>query len=357
MVKKLKHVIIAFLIVGTLAFANAAFAVEPESSSEYEGVDVSNHQEDIDWEAVANAGIEVAIIKASEGVDFTDPYFEANYEGAKAAGLKVGFYHFVTAVTVEQAREEANFFASIISGKEIDVKLVMDFEQFGDLSVEQINEIALAFAEEVESLTGYPVMVYSNANNATNVFDESLTKYSLWIAQYDGNEPSNEVIWDTWAGWQYTDTGSVDGVTGDVDLNIFNDGIFIEDTSTEEPAEQPEDTEEQPEQQPEEPTTPGSGDNSTIYVVKAGDTLYSIAKMHGTTVSSILANNDIANPNLIYPGTELTISSISSYLIKYGDTLWSLSKRFGTTVEALASKNNIENPDLIYAGDMLNIPQ
>ena len=305
MVKKLGQIFLAALLfVGAFAFANSAIAIEPEGTSEYEGIDVSNHQEDIDWEAVANAGMEVAIIKSSEGIDFTDPYFEVNYEGAKAAGLKVGFYHFLTATTVEQAREEANFFASIISGKEIDVKPVMDFEQLDGLSVEDINAIALAFAEEVESQTGYPVMVYSNADNATNTFGESVTKYSLWLAQYDGSEPTDEVIWDTWAGWQYSDTGSIEGVNGDVDLNRFNDGIFIENTAPEEePAEQPE-------EQPSEPAAPPESE-----------------------------------------GTPAT------YLIKWGDTLWSLSKQFGTTVEALASENNIENPDLIYAGATLKIPQ
>ena len=351
MVKILGQILMALLFVITLTFANSVFAIEPEGSTEYEGIDVSNHQEDIDWEAVANAGMEVVIIKSSEGVDFTDPYFEVNYEGAKAAGLKVGFYHFLTATTVEQAREEANFFASIISGKELDVKPVMDFEQLDGLSVEQVNDIALAFADEIESLTGYPVMVYSNADNATNVFGESLTKYSLWLAQYDGSEPSDEVIWDTWAGWQYTDTGSIEGVNGNVDLNKFNDGIFIENTAPE-----------QSEEQPSEPATPpasGNGETPTTYVVKAGDTLSSIARMHQTTVTSILANNNISNPNLIHPGTELSISptSTTSYLIKWGDTLWALSKKFGTTVDALAAENNIEDPDLIYAGDTLNIPQ
>jgi len=343
MVKKFAKIFIAILFFGTLALTNSAFAVEPESSSEYKGIDVSRYQENIDFDALANTGIQVVIIKSSEGVDYTDTNFEVNYEGAKAAGLKVGFYHFLTATTVEQAREEANFFASIINGKEIEVKPVMDFEQLDGLSTEDSNAIALTFAEEVENLTGYPVMVYSNAENATNVFGESLTKYSLWLAQYDGNEPSNDVIWETWAGWQYTDTGSVDGVNGDVDLNLFNDGIFIEKSSNEE--------------QPEQPSTPESGSDPTTYIVKSGDTLSSIATMHQTSVSTLLANNTISNPDYIHPGDELTISPSAYYLIKSGDTLWSLSKYFGTTVKALASENNIENPDLIYAGNTLRIPQ
>ncbi|KGR77091.1 GH25 family lysozyme [Ureibacillus sinduriensis] len=352
MVKKLGQVFIALLFVTVLAFTNSTYAIEPESSSEFEGIDVSRYQEEIDFDAVANAGMEAVIIKSSEGVDYTDPNFEVNYEGAKAAGLKVGFYHFLTATTVEQAREEANFFASIINGKEIDIKPVMDFEDLEGLSVEEINAIALAFADELESLTGLPVMVYSNANNATNVFSESLTTYSLWLAQYDGSEPSDEVIWDTWAGWQYTDTGTVEGIEGDVDLNIFNDGIFIENIATEESPVN------QPEAQPEKSTNmPDSVDTSSTYVVKSGDTLYSIAKKHQTTVSVLLANNAIDNPDLIMPGEKLTISATSAYIIKPGDTLWSISKTYGTTVEALASENNIENPDIIYAGDTLSIPE
>jgi len=360
--KKLGQIFIAFLFVLTFPFANSALAVEPESSAEYEGIDVSNHQGDIDWEAVANAGKEVVIIKSSEGVDFTDPYFEANYEGAKAAGLKLGFYHFLTATSVEQAREEANFFASIISGKEIDVKPVMDFEQFDNLTNEEINSIALAFAEEVEAQTGYPVMVYSNADDATNVFDESLTKYSLWIAQYDGNQPSNEVIWETWAGWQYSNTGSVDGINGDVDLNLFNDGIYIEDTSTEPPAEEPsEPAQPQEPQQPEQPATPPASETAVnTYIVKAGDTLSSIARSHQTSVTAILHKNVIANPNLIYPGEEFTITpplSTTPYVIKWGDTLYAIAKKYGTTVSALAFENKVKNPNKIYAGDTLKIPQ
>ncbi|HCN7007097.1 TPA: hypothetical protein N6134_005060, partial [Escherichia coli] len=108
---------------------------------------------------------------------------------------------------------------------------------------------------------------------ATNTFGESVTKYSLWLAQYDGSEPTDEVIWDTWAGWQYTDTGSIEGVNGDVDLNRFNDGIFIENTAPEEePAEQPE-------EQPSEPAAPPEAEGTpATYLIKWGDTLWSLSK-------------------------------------------------------------------------------
>ncbi|SOC18034.1 GH25 family lyzozyme M1 (1,4-beta-N-acetylmuramidase) [Ureibacillus xyleni] len=339
--------IIVLFCTSFLLSTHSGYAVEPESTKEYFGIDVSRHQGDIDFEKVANAGVQVVYIKSSESSSWVDPYFEKNYKGAKSAGLKVGFYHYVIARTVEEARNEANFFATLIQDKEYDAKPVMDFEDLEGLNAEEVNVIALAFAEEVERLTGKDVLVYSNAHNATNVFDESLTKYSLWLAQYDGNVPSNEVIWDTWAGWQYSDTGTVDGISGNVDLNTFNDGIFLKDSSL-----------------VEEPTrTPVSTPTTSTYTVKPGDTLSSIARNYGVTVASIVEENSIKNQNLIYPGDTLIINSdIQSsstnvnYVVKSGDTLWKIAKRYGTSVNSIVHENNIQNPDLIYPGDTFKIP-
>ncbi|RUL51277.1 LysM peptidoglycan-binding domain-containing protein [Lysinibacillus antri] len=340
--KKLGQIVLAFFSVMLITFAYQTVAAA--ETHEFQGIDVSRYQEDIDFEAVSNAGIEVVYIKASEGVGYVDPYFEQNYEGAKAANLKVGFYHFVIARTVEQAIEEANWFVSIIQDKDYEAKPVVDFEDFGNLSTEQINEITRAFAEEVVKLTNQDVMIYSNASNATNVFDESLTKYSLWVAQYGPSEPSNDIIWDTWAGWQYTDTGTIDGVNGNVDLNVFNDGIFLNDSSIE------------------APTPQESTNKTTTYTIKAGDTLTSIARNYQVTVAHLVELNNINNPNLIFPGQELRITSDgtqnstpSTYVVKSGDTLYAIAKKYNTTVAKLVSENNIKNPDLIYPGDRIII--
>ncbi|SOC40643.1 GH25 family lysozyme [Ureibacillus acetophenoni] len=343
---KLLFTLFCFSILSLIG-GTVAYAIEPEGSTEYEGLDVSRHQEEVDFKAVANAGVEIVYIKASEGTEWIDPYFEKNYEGAKAAGLKVGFYHYIIARSVSDAINEANFFVSVIEDKPFDTKLAVDFEDFGELTKEEINQITLAFAEEVENLTGKEVVIYSNSNNASNIFDESLTKYSLWVAQYDGNEISNEVIWDTWAGWQYTDTGTIEGVNGNADLNIFNEGIFLKDSSQ---VEEPDTT---------EPTsTEPSDTNTTTYIVKKGDTLYHIARSFDVTVASIVEENNINNPNLIYPGDELRIfidNSSQTYVIKSGDTLWKIAQEHGTTVDRLASVNNIKNPNLIYPGVTLKI--
>ena len=95
--------------------------------------------------AKQNAGIEVVYIKASQGSSIKDAYFDVNYENAKNNGLKVWFYHFLTATNEYEAEEEARFFASVISGKVPDCKLVMDYEAFDGSSREEIDNLLKEF--------------------------------------------------------------------------------------------------------------------------------------------------------------------------------------------------------------------
>lgn len=325
-------------------WTSVGFALERGGTTQYDGIDVSAFQGDIDFDSVKAAGIEFVYIKASEGTTLVDPKFEDNYAGAKDADLLIGVYHFVRAQNVSEAQAEARFFAENISGKEIDGKLAMDFEVFTGLTNEQVNEISVAFIDELINLTGKEVVIYSDASNATDVFDESLTEYSLWVAEYGVEEPSDAVIWDTWAGWQYSDAGQVSGISGNVDLDYFTDEMLMSDRS---PIPEPE---------------PEPGDTVTItYTVKSGDTLSAIARRYGTTVAAIVAENNISNPNLIYVGQVLRITidevpTTFEYTIKRGDTLSEIAARYGTTVARLVSLNNISNPDLIYAGETLRIP-
>ena len=94
-----------------------SYAFSPSGQTIYEGIDVSAYQGDIDFNLVKEAGIDIVYIKSSEGSGFVDPYFEQNYQNAKNAGLSVGFYHYVTARSVEEAVSQANFFAKTISRK------------------------------------------------------------------------------------------------------------------------------------------------------------------------------------------------------------------------------------------------
>lgn len=313
----------------------------------YPGIDVSEWQGEIDFGAVRQAGIEVVYIRAGEGSGYTDRYFRRNYEQAKQNGLQVGFYHYVTAISEEEARAQARFFVSLLADTQPDCKLAMDYENFHGQSRETVNRIARTFCDTVRELSGKEVVVYSNAYSAGSVFDASLAaSYPLWVAEYGVNSPRTG-NWSTYAGWQYTSQGRVSGISGNVDRDVFRQDIFLSDTSRI-PSHQP------PEQQ-------DSG--YRLYTVRSGDTLSQIALRYGVSVNELARYNGIANPNLIYVGQVLRIpgtvnsggSSLAGqrYVVRRGDTLSEIALRFDTSVSVLARDNGIRNPNLIYPGQVL----
>lgn len=193
----LTSVFLLFLIF--MIFSTSCLALSPSSNTIYEGIDVSNWQGYIDYEEVKNAGIDIVYIKASQGSNITDPFFRLNYNNAKAEGLKVGLYHYLTARNEGEAIEQAEYFTSVISSTSPDCKLAMDFEDFGNLSKEEINNISRVFLEKVKELTNKEVIVYSDAYNARNTFDKELANDNLlWIANYYVDSPSSDVNWDSW---------------------------------------------------------------------------------------------------------------------------------------------------------------
>ena len=352
---KIVNVIIIALIV-MCACITSTYAITPISEPRYQGIDVSNWQGYIDYRQVANSGIKVVYIKASQGTNFEDPYFDTNYANAKANGLKVGFYHYLTATNVEDARLEAQFFASVISGKIPDCKLALDYETFGGVGVEGVNEIAKAFLENIERLTNKPAIIYSDLSNAQNRFNTSLaSNYELWLAYYGNyNSIANvETSWNNWIGLQYTDMGEIAGINGFTDRNLFTEEIFISENSEIPNVESP---------------TQTNNTQTIDYVVQRGDTLSAIAARYGTTVQEIVNLNGIANPNLIFPGQVFRIITNSNtlgqqtgeagsivYTVQRGDTLSGIAFRFGTTVQEIARTNRIRNVNLIFPGQQLKI--
>ena len=356
--KNIKKIIISFLVVVTMPMyilIAPVYAFGPSSSNIYDGIDVSGWQGNIDYSEVASSGIEIVYMKASEGTSFVDPYFNQNYTNAKANGLKVGFYHYLTARSNSEAVAQANFFVSTISGMIPDCRLAMDFESFGSLSAEEINEIGLTFMQTVESLSGKEMVIYSDTSNASNIFGGGLTNYPLWVAQYEVEEPTPNGNWDSWVGWQYTDAGEISGINGYVDRDRFTDGILLNENS-EVPL-------------PENNNKPSAGGTTTI-IIQRGQTLSGIALEYNTTVQILVELNNIANPNLIYAGSTLIVPSGESpidtdgnstsgktiYVVQRGDTLNKIAAEFGTTARAIAVENNIRNINLIYVGQRLIIP-
>lgn len=314
-----------------------------------EGIDVSQWQGNINFEAVSQDGIHLVYIKASEGIDLTDPYFSRNAKYAKDAGLLVGYYHYLTARSTSAARQEAYHFVSVIKGYACDAKPVMDIEDLAGLSQTEINTIAQAFLEGVQEFSNKTPAIYADAYNAS-LFYTTLTAWPLWIAQYDVSEPDTNNPWSQWSGWQYTDSGNIAGIQGNVDRDIFRNGMLeTESAKTERQGRQPD-----------------YRFTDIDYTVAAGDTLFGIAHKYHVTLSEILAMNTIPDPNLIYPGQIIKIrirddrrqaDTYRIYYVQPGDTLSGIAKRYNTTADALALINHLPDPNLIYPGQIIKLPR
>ena len=192
------------------------------------GIDVSTHQKDIDWPSVAADGIDFAILRLghrgyTEGGLFLDQTFAQNLRGALDAGLEAGVYFFSQAVTPEEAEEEADYVLEVLDGQALSFPVAFDWEPIpGDeartdgLDGETMTRCAAAFCKRIED-AGYRAAVYFNQTQGYLRYDlRELTDYALWLAEYDA-VPDFYYHFDL---WQYSHTGRVDGIQGDVDLDL-----------------------------------------------------------------------------------------------------------------------------------------
>jgi len=193
------------------------------------GIDVSSHQGEIDWNKVAADGIEYTILRAAyrgytAGSLNRDTMFDANAEQAAAVGLQVGAYIFSQAITVEEALEEADFLLDILQDKQIDGPVVFDWEVIGTknartygLDTETLCAAANAFCQRIRQ-AGYTPMVYFNPYCGYVKYDLSkIMDYDFWFAQYL-EKPD---FYYNFQMWQYTSSGKVNGVDGNVDLDVW----------------------------------------------------------------------------------------------------------------------------------------
>ncbi len=191
------------------------------------GIDISAYQKEVDWRAVKQDGVEFVFLRLAfrgytAGTLNLDSYFLQNLRDAKEAGLKVGAYVFSTAISVQEAMEEAAFALETLAGEPLDMPLVFDWEANNsryrnyDLDTKTLNNCATAFCEAVKA-AGYTPMIYFNMPAGYLKYDLSgLTRYDFWFAQYS-NKPT---MYYDYQIWQYSDSGSVNGVEGRVDMNI-----------------------------------------------------------------------------------------------------------------------------------------
>lgn len=180
------------------------------------GIDVSKWQGAIDWKKVKAAGVQFAMLKCTSGKNIAD-YFETNYKNAKAVGMPVGVFCYSYAKSVDGAKREAEAAIKILKGRQLEYPVAFDIEETSQkkLGKKTLTEMVKVFCETLEK-AGYYVCLYTNLDWTRNYLDmNALSAYDLWLAQI------NKTV--TYKGaygmWQYSWTGKINGIIGDVDLD------------------------------------------------------------------------------------------------------------------------------------------
>ena len=193
------------------------------------GIDVSSWQGDIDWQQVKDSGVEFVMIRVGgrgtgeQGNLYADENAQMYYEGATAVGLKVGAYFFAQSITVEEALEEAAYVLDAVKDWDVQMPLVYDWEyvdekaRTADVDSQTLTEMAKAFCSEIRD-AGYTPMIYFGRSQSVDLLNLSeLVEFPFWLAMYSTIMDYPYKI----DMWQYTETGSVPGIEGNVDMNLW----------------------------------------------------------------------------------------------------------------------------------------
>ena len=194
------------------------------------GIDVSEYQPEVNWNQVKASGVDFVMIRlgyrgyGEKGILAEDAMFETHMKNAAAAGLDVGVYFFSQAITEEEVLEEAEFVLDRIKNYEIKCPVVFDTEEIkfdtartDNLTPEEFTNNCVVFCDAMKA-AGYDTMIYANMKwLAFTLQMDKLTAYDKWYADY---EPVPQCPYEI-AMWQYTETGKVPGIEGNVDLNVW----------------------------------------------------------------------------------------------------------------------------------------
>lgn len=205
------------------------YKYEDEKYKSKLGIDVSSHQKNIDWKKVKEDGVEFAILRlgyrgyGESGKIVIDSSFEQNYKKAREQGIEIGVYFFSQAISIDEVKEEADFVMKNLQGKEIAYPVVYDLERIkndtartDNLTEDEITKMMLEFCKIIEQ-NGYTPCIYGNAKTFTTKTKlEQFNSYQKWYADYQ-EKPIYPYEFNI---WQYTETGKINGITGNVDIDI-----------------------------------------------------------------------------------------------------------------------------------------
>ena len=199
----------------------------------YPGVDVSAFQGEIDWQKVADSGIRFAMLRlgyrgyGQKGTLVKDEYIDANLKGAQEAGLSIGAYFFSQATDLKEVEEEMDFMLEILGDTELDMPIVFDWEYISEtartakVDAQTLTDMTLYFCKNMEE-KGYSPMVYFNWHQAdTLMYLTDLEEYPFWLAYY-----ADRMVYPYKVEmWQWTSSGVVPGINGNVDINVYIPGM------------------------------------------------------------------------------------------------------------------------------------
>ena len=305
------------------------------------GIDISHWQEGIDLGAI---DVDFVIIKATEGNGYTDVMCDTFYQKAKSLGKKLGVYHFARPDLGNSGEEEADWFIKETLGYHKEAMLVLDWES-GDLT----NVAwAKAWLDRVYSKTGVKPVIYMSASVMHSADWSSVVNadYGLWVANYGTNNgTAQEAVfdryplkyWSFYALWQYTSKGKLNGYNGNLDLNYFSgDGTAWDKYAGGSPSSS----------KPSNPVETKSTDDLAREV---------IAGKYGNGEDRKNALGSRYDEVQARVNEILGINQVEYYIVQSGDNLTKIANRYGTTVNQLVAWNNIANANLIYPGQKLRV--
>ncbi len=198
--------------------------VQSEKRALTPGIDVSHYQGKVRWDLMKQSGISFAYIKATGGDTYIDPMFEHNWRGAREAGIPRGAYHFF--YPEDDATNQANhFYKTVGQLNEWDLPPVVDIEVSDHVDKSHIQEDLVVYLKIIKQKTGKQPVIYSDLGFIRDYLsDERFAEYPLWVADYSDKLQALPPEWhkDGWKIWQYTQTASVNGIDGHVDMSHFN---------------------------------------------------------------------------------------------------------------------------------------
>ena len=211
---------------------NMSYAMKKETANAETvfGIDVSRHQGNIDWKRVSNAGARFVFMKATEGATWVDPKFYTNWHQAKTNGIIRGVYHFFRPHSPVDGKVD-NLVSTVGALEAGDLPPVLDIEvpeSWRSLSLARRVKIVQDWLDGVEQGLGIKPIIYLSPSFADEILENTgqFDSYLLWLAHYTSRpQPRTPKPWADWTFWQYSETGRVDGISGNVDMNRFNGSI------------------------------------------------------------------------------------------------------------------------------------